>query len=248
MAEPTERMAIGEARRRLLIDSAGIAVSAAGFGFVYGLAAHGAGLSVVETVAMNLLVFAGAAEFAALGYITQGLPWATILLLTGLLNARHLLYSASLAPRLRHVPRFQRALMAQVLTDESFALSSAHFQRLGRTDAPGFWIAALGATWVPWNVATLAGFFTGGAVADPARFGLDVVFPAAMAGLGVGLLAGRREIIAGGAGAVIAVACSLAFGPGVGIVAGGLLGPAVALAAPLERPRRAGRVDRRPDA
>ena len=53
---------------------------------------------------MSTLVFAGAAQFAAVGYVAGGLAWPGIVLLTALLNARHLLYSAALAPWLREVP------------------------------------------------------------------------------------------------------------------------------------------------
>ena len=181
---------------------------------------------------MSLIVFAGAAQFAAVGYVAGGLAWPGVILLTGLLNARHLLYSAALAPRLRELPAPRRALMAHVLTDEAFALSIAHFSRIGRTDERGYWIAAIGSTWIPWNLATLAGVTAGSQIPDPARFGLDVVFPAAMIGLAVGLVSGRRDLAAAFGGAVIAVAASLAFGPGIGIVAGGLIGPVLGMAVP----------------
>ena len=220
------------ARRRLLLDTAGIAVSAIGFGFVFGLAARNAGYSVVEASAMSVIGFAGAAQFAAVGYVSAGLPWAPIVVLTFFLNARHVLYSASLAPRLRRVPFLQRAAMAHVLTDEAFALAATHFHRLGRADVPGYWIGAVIGVFIPWNLATLAGVLLGGAIPDPSRFGLDVVFPAAMAGLAVGLSTGRREIVAAGAGATIGIVLSLAIGPAVGIVAGGLLGPLVAMVVP----------------
>lgn len=228
----SDRAELAAARRRLMLDGGGIAVSTAGFGLVYGLAAHDAGFSVLDAMTMSLLPFAGASQFAAVGYVAEQLPWVTILLLTALLNARHLLYSASLAPQLRPVSFGRRAAMAQVLTDEAFALATSHFKRLGRVDVPGYWIGALLAAYVPFNLGTLVGALTGGAITDPSRFGLDVVFPAAMAGLAVGLMTGRREIVAAGAGAVVGVFCSVLWGPGLGIVAGGLLGPAVALAVP----------------
>ena len=57
---------------------------------------------------MSVIAFAGAAQFAAVGYVAAGLPWLPIIVLTLFLNARHLLYSASLAPRLRHVSFLQR--------------------------------------------------------------------------------------------------------------------------------------------
>ena len=221
---------LAASRRRLWTETAGIAVSSGGFGLVYGLAARSAGFSPVEAMAMSLVVFAGASQFAAVGLVAGGLAWPGIMLLTALLNARHLLYSAALAPWLRDIPRLRRAAMAHVLTDESFALSIAHFGRLGFADERGYWYAAVVSTFIPWNVMTFAGVMLGGQIADPSRLGLDVVFPAAMAGLAVGLLAGRREVAAAVTGIVVAVGVSLAAGTAVGVVAGGLVGPLVGLA------------------
>ncbi|HEX5826459.1 MAG TPA: AzlC family ABC transporter permease [Candidatus Limnocylindrales bacterium] len=221
------------ARRRLLLDSAGIAASAVGFALVFGLAARNAGYSLVETSAMSVIGFAGAAQFAAVGYVAQGLPWLPIIVLTAFLNARHLLYSASLAPRLRHVPFLQRAAMAHVLTDEAFALAATHFHRIGRVDIPGYWIAAVLGVFIPWNVATIAGYLLGAAIPDPSSLGLDIVFPAAMAGLAVALATGRREVGAACAGAAIGVVASLLLGLSVGIVVGGLVGPLVGMAIPV---------------
>jgi 4-azaleucine resistance transporter AzlC len=224
------------ARRQLVLDSLGIAVSAIGFALVFGLSARSAGFTLVETSAMSVFGFAGAAQFAAVGYVAQGLPWLPIVILTFFLNARHLLYSASLAPRLRHVPFVQRAAMAHVLTDEAFALAATHFHRLGRVDVPGYWIGAVLGVFIPWNVATIVGYLLGSAIPDPGVLGLDIVFPAAMAGLAVGLMTGRREVAAAGAGAAIGVAASLVAGPSVGIVIGGLVGPLVGMAVPAPAP------------
>jgi 4-azaleucine resistance transporter AzlC len=228
----TPQTEVRAARRQLLVDSLGIALAVAAFGFIFGLSAREAGLSAVEASAMSVLVFAGASQFAAVGYLAAGVPWPAIIVLTFLLNARHLLYAASLAPRLRGLPRRRRAAMAHVLTDEAFALSATHFHRLGRVDLPGYWLAALVGVFIPWNVATLAGALLGAAIPDPYGLGLDIVFPAAMAGLAVGLVTGRRELVAAGAGALSGVALSLALGPSLGIVAGGLLGPALAMLIP----------------
>jgi 4-azaleucine resistance transporter AzlC len=221
------------ARRQLLFDTAGIIASIIAFGFVFGLAAKNAGYSPIEASAMSLLCFAGAAQFAAVGYVAAGLPWLPIVVLTAALNARHVLYSASLAPGLRRVASGpHRAFMAHFLTDEAFALTAAHFHRLGVPDALGYWIAAVIGVFIPWNLATIAGVLLGGAIVDPTMLGLDIVFPAAMAGLAVGLVTGRRELVAAGSGAVLGVLASLVLGPGVGIVVGGLLGPAFGMAIP----------------
>ncbi|HKB28759.1 MAG TPA: AzlC family ABC transporter permease, partial [Candidatus Limnocylindrales bacterium] len=129
MAEPGIDSDLRASRRRVVVDSLGIAISATGFGFVYGLAARSAGFSPLEAGAMSTIVFAGASQFAAVGYVLGGFSWAGVVLLTGFINARHLLYAAALAPFVADRPRPVRALMAHILTDEAFAISIAHFRR-----------------------------------------------------------------------------------------------------------------------
>jgi len=205
---------------------------------------------VIEAMAMSTIAFGGAAQFAAVGYVTSGVGWPVIVVLTGLLNARHVLYSAALAPWFRGRSFAERAVAAHLLTDESFALSIAHFRRLGRFDPFGYWYAAIVTTLIPWNLGTFAGVTIGDAIVEPQRLGIDVIFPAAMIGLAVGLVTGRRELVAAVAGATVAVGVSLAVSPTVGIIAGGLVGPAIGLlvpptaareTAPLGTPASAGR-------
>jgi 4-azaleucine resistance transporter AzlC len=219
-------------RRRLAIDSLGIIASVAGFGVVYGLSARAAGFSFVEAMAMSTIVFAGGAQFAAVGYIASGVAWPGIVLLTAFLNARHLLYAAGLAPYLADRSRAVRATLAFFLTDETFALSIAHFNRIGRADLGGLAFAALAATFVPWNAATAAGVLLGGSIPDPRRIGLDVIFPAAMGGLAVGLISGRRDVVAAVVAVAIALTVSLAWDPAAGLIAGGVLGPLAGIAVP----------------
>lgn len=209
-------------------------VAAAAFGLVYGLAARGAGFSIVEAFAMSVIVLAGASQFAAVGFVAQGMPWVAIVGLTFLLNARHILYSAALAPWLQKTPRARRAVMAHVLTDESFAVALAHFKRLGLADLRGYWYGALFIV-VPWPLATLVGYAGGQFVPDPTVLGLDVVFPAAMGALAVAVITGRRELAAALAGALVAVAVALISSLAVGIVVGGLVGPVIGLAVPHRR-------------
>lgn len=223
-------------RRRLVTDGLGIAAIAIGFGAVFGLAARDAGYSLVEAIAMSTIVFAGAAQLAAAGLVAAGVGWPVIVLLTAFLNARHILYGAALAPWLRQQPRPVRAAMAHVLTDESFALSLVHFRRLGRADVTGYTVAAVLVMFVPWNVATIVGFIAGEAVPEPRVLALDVIFPAAMAGLAVGLVSGRRELVAAVVGALVAVGLGLVLEPSVGIVGGGLLGPLAGMAVPRRDP------------
>jgi predicted branched-subunit amino acid permease len=221
---------LAASRRQLLLDSLGIMVSAGGFGLVYGLSAGEAGFSPLEAGAMSVFVFAGAAQFVAIGYVVTNVGWAGIVGLTAFLQSRHMLYAAALAPYLTDRPRWVRAVMAYLLTDEAFALAIAHFRRIGRGDVRGYFIGAIVSTWIPWNLATIIGVTIGGSIPGPERFGLDVIFPAAMGGLAVGLMTGRREVVAAVAGAAIGVGVSLAWDPTAGIIAGGVVGPVLGMA------------------
>lgn len=233
MTAATGEVDLRASRRRLVLDGLGILVSAAGFGFVFGLTASTpprGHFSLIEAIAFSLIVFAGAGQFATIGFLAKGLAWPAIALLVALLNTRHVLYSAALAPWFRGRSLAERAAAAHLLTDEAFALSIAHFRRIGRFDAFGYWYPAIVTTLIPWNLATIAGVLLGAAIVDPQTLGIDVIFPAAMAGLAVGLVTGRRELAAALAGGLIGVVASLIWDPTIGVIAGGVAGPLVGLA------------------
>ncbi len=85
---------------------------------------------------------------------------------------------------------------------------------------------------MPWIGASILGATLAGNIPEPARFGLDVIFPAAMAGLAVGLITGRRELAAAVTGAVVGVVTGLAWDPAAGIVVGGRAPCRIALVRP----------------
>jgi predicted branched-subunit amino acid permease len=221
--------ALSAARRRLVVDSLGIWVIAIIVGGIFGFTARQGGLSLIEAIAFSSILFAGAAQFAAVGLIVVGTPWPSIVLLVWLLNARHLLYSASVAPYTTKLSLKLRAALAYLLTDEAFALTTAHIARLGRIDVKGAWYAGI-TIFVPWNLATVAGWLAGAALPDPATIGLDVVFPSAMAGLAIGLVKDRAALLALLVGCGSAVAAALVIDPSAAIMIGGLLGPLAGLA------------------
>jgi len=84
-------------------------------------------------------------------------------------------------------------------------------------------------------LATLGGVVLGGQIPDPSRFGIDVIFPAAMIGIAAGLITGRRELVAAVVGASVGVVVALAVSPAVGIITGGLVGPLAGLLVPTAR-------------
>lgn len=170
------------------------------FGLAYALSARAAGLSWGTTQLMSLAVFAGSAQFSAVGLLAGGAGPATLLATTAFLNARHVLYGLSLAPHLR-AGRATRAVAAFFLTDEAFGVAAA----LGRGDA-AFLLGAELTLFVAWNATTAVGSLAAGAIADPTALGLDLIFPLTFLGLLLPALRGRRDV------AAAALAAALAWG------------------------------------
>jgi 4-azaleucine resistance transporter AzlC len=215
-------------RRQLTRDAMAIAAYALPVGLVYGLATLQAHYSFLDVLANSTIALAGGAQFAAAGLVKDGASWLAIAGVVALINARHLLYSAAVAPYLTATSRRERAVMAHFLTDESFALALAHFRRIGGFERRGYWIAAM-AIFVPWTIGSCLGYIVAGAV-DTNRLGLDVAFPAAMAGLSLGMVSGRRDVAAALGAVAVAVPVGLAAGASIGLVAGALIGPCFGLA------------------
>jgi 4-azaleucine resistance transporter AzlC len=200
-------------------------VGAAPFGAIYAVSALAAGLNPAQTLAMSLIVFAGAAQFTAAGLFAAGAAPLTIIITTLIVNARHVLMGASIAPHLRGVPAWMRGLIAFQLTDETYAVGIQRY--LNGNGSAAYQIGANMSMYVIWQTSTIAGMLIGSAIPDPAAYGLDLVFPLTFVGLLVPLL--KTRISTGVA--VIATILSLLgalFLPGkwyillAGVVASGL--------------------------
>jgi 4-azaleucine resistance transporter AzlC len=159
------------------------------FGLAYAVLARGAGLTLVETQALSLLVFAGSSQVSAVGLFARGASGVGIVFTTLLLNVRHLLYGLSLG---RDVPltRRQRLAAAFFLTDEAYGVSVARGAR-----AFPFVLGAELSLYLTWNLATLAGALLGGVIPDPEKLGVDFVFPLAFLALLVPLLRRRLDVL-----------------------------------------------------
>ena len=167
------------------------------FGLAFAVTARAAGLSLLETQALSAFVFAGAAQFSAVGLIAAGAAGLEIVLTTLLLNVRHLLYGLSLG-RVFHLTRRERPVAAFFLTDEAFGVAAAAKER-----SFAFLLGIELSLFMMWNLATFSGFLLGAAIPDPAELGVDLIFPLAFVALLVPLVRTRVElIVAVGAGAL----------------------------------------------
>jgi 4-azaleucine resistance transporter AzlC len=163
------------------------------FGAIYAVTAGGAGLTWAQTLVMSLLVFAGASQFTAAGLFASGTAPLTIVVTTLIVNARHMLLAASLAPHVRRAPAWLRALLAFQLTDESYAVGMRAF--LADRGSLAYQLGANFSVYVVWLSSTATGLLLGALIPDPAAYGLDLVFPLTFIGLLVPLLRGRINAI-----------------------------------------------------
>jgi 4-azaleucine resistance transporter AzlC len=175
------------------------------YGTVFGGLAVQAGLTPLEVGLMSVLVFAGAAQFVAVPMIASGAcPWIVVLT-TYVVNMRHYLMAATLAPAFRGFRRWAVALVAHVVNDESFAIA------VTRSNPPDAWI------YVGSAVAVCASFLggiglgtaVGGVVDEPRRYGLDFAFPAVFLAIVAAQLRRWSDWLVAGASAVLATAIAV---------------------------------------
>lgn len=162
------------------------------FALAMAVAAHGAGLTALEIVAMSAIVFAGAAQMAAISLLASGAGLFAIVLTTLLINLRHIVYGLSLDRRLPLNTRPARPLLAFVLIDESYGLAMTQGRSHSRPDA--FYLGASLGIYVPFVLCTALGALAASRIPEVERFGLEFIFPLAFVGILMPLLKGHAQI------------------------------------------------------
>ena len=179
-------------------------IGVAVYGVVFGLLARQVGLNFLENLSMNVLVFAGAAQTAALDQWTYPLPIVAIVGTTFLINVRLVLLGAAVQPWLEPLPGRIAYPMMHVLFDEGWAIAM-QARRKGEQDI-GFFLGAnlfVGLCWLP---AVVIGHLVGGGVGDPAAIGLDFAFTTLFAAMLFGGYRTRFDLVpwtAAGAAALV---------------------------------------------
>ena len=207
--------------REILLTSAPIALAVFVFAMSFGVLAITARIPGWAAVLMSALVFAGSAQFAALGVITAGGGVVTAVLTGGLLNLRYIATGIAVA---RSLPggRLLRALLGQLVVDESYAMAAGAGEP-GRPDRRTLLLtgACLYSVWV---AGTLVGTLLGPVLGDPRRLGLDAAFPALFTALLWPMLSARHAVRCAIGGALVAFALAPFTPPGVPLAGAALVG------------------------
>jgi predicted branched-subunit amino acid permease len=226
VSRPEER---ARARRTGIVrDGVTVGLATGAYGLSFGAIGVAAGLSVLQTCALSLVMFTGASQFALVGVLASGgvpLSGAATALLLGVRNG---LYGVRLGPLLGWTG-WRRAAGAHLVIDESTAMS---VNRGTAQDARTGFLSTGVSVFVLWNLATLVGALAGSALGDPRTFGLD----AAVGGAFLALLWPRLQDRSNQLVALLSVAVALALVPftpaGLPVLAAALVAVVVGLAGP----------------
>ena len=174
------------------------------FGVIYGIVALQSGIPPLAAVLMSSIVFAGSAQFLLAQLVGAGAPALLMVGAAGVVNLRHALYSASVAPVLKQLSWRWKLLLAYLLTDEAYAATIPHLLASPRSPYAHWILFGAGFTlWAGWQIATLAGVVLGAQLPD--NLSLDFALPLTFIAIVVPLLTDRRRVAIASVAGVLAV-------------------------------------------
>jgi 4-azaleucine resistance transporter AzlC len=170
-----------------------VAVGIAGYGIAFGVLADRAGLSTAEAALMSATVVAGASQIVAVELWADPIPIATILLATFAINLRYSLMGAALQPWFSQLSAKRAYGSLLLMADENWALA---MRDLKSGSGRGAFLLGSGiAVWTFWVGSTVLGTVAGGAIGDPAVYGIDFVLAAVFVALAAELWEGRSSLV-----------------------------------------------------
>ena len=179
------------------------------FGMIYGVLALEAGLSIGIAQSMSFIIFAGSSQIVATQLFGSSVHGLVIILTLSVINLRHMLYSASIAPYLKPLKPLWKWSLAYLLTDEAYALTITHYQQEdpateNRKDNRHWFFLGTGlALWLTWQLSTAGGIFLG--VIIPESWPLDFTIALTFIALLVPMLRDRAGLAAATVAGILAL-------------------------------------------
>lgn len=148
------------------------------YSMMFGVVARDAGLDLIQTMAMSVLVIAGASQFAALALLKENAPVFIALFTALVVNLRMAIYSAALVPHLGHARLGVRALVAYFMVDQAFAVAVKRYEQpppLSPAEKVGYYFGAMLLICPIWYAGTLLGAVIGQQI--PPYLSMDFAVP-----------------------------------------------------------------------
>jgi 4-azaleucine resistance transporter AzlC len=176
-------------------DEAPILLGVAPFGVIFGALAVAAHLPVPLAQAMSSVIFAGSAQFVAAQLFANGASGIVIVMVVFVVNLRHALYSASVAPFVKHLGPAWKSVLAYLLTDEAYAVVISHYNKPGDVSRKHWYFLGAGLTlWCSWQISTALGILLGARI--PENWPLSFMLPLTFIALVVPTLRQRSTVAA----------------------------------------------------
>ena len=179
-----------------LKDTFPLIVGAIPFGIIFGAVAVTSGFSPWGTIGMSALVFAGSAQFIAIGLVAQGVAAGFIVLTVFAVNLRHALYAASLGVYVKHLPQQWLAPLGFWLTDETYAVTIRRY--LDTDGSPykhWYYLASAMFMYGNWQLCTVIGIIAGQNLQGLPGLGLDYAMVVTFIGIVVPFITSRPMLL-----------------------------------------------------
>lgn len=196
-------------------DALAVAPGLAAWGMMAGVAMVKSGMSLVESIAMTLLVYAGSSQLAAIPLIAAGAPALVILATAFCVNLRFVVFSAHMRPYVMHLSRLRRMALGYLTADLTYVMFTKRHHHPGQHSEDkqaqvAYLLGNCTVNWTSWQLASLSGIFMAHAV--PPEWGLGFAGILALMGMCCSLASSRLRVVSAGvAGAAAVAAFSLPF-------------------------------------
>lgn len=195
--------------RQGAVGMASAALGIGAWGLMTGVAMVKSGMSVFESVAMTLLVYAGSSQLASIPLLIAGAP-AWVILATGFcVNLRFVVFSLHLRPYLMHMPRWRRLVHGYLTADMSYALFTRRYPQPAdtvdeRSAQEAYLAGNYAVTWAAWMVLSLVGIALANFI--PQNWGLGFAGVLSLVAIVCSMATTRLRVLAALIAAITAVA------------------------------------------
>lgn len=185
-------------------------------GLAFGIIAREKGLSVLEAALMSFAAFTGSGQFIAVGMLGAGAGVPAILITNLLINLRYMLYSASMAPYVSKMPTYIQSLFAFQISDETFAMNMAAFQKQGADKQFIFGVNVF--SHFSWIVNSAIGAALGNMIPDINRYGVNYALPAMFIALLIMQIKDKTAMLVAGLSALISLVILISGGTNSNVI------------------------------
>lgn len=203
-----------------------VLLGVAPFGMTFAVVAQVAGADWLQIMAMGALVFAGASQLVVVDLLQTGAPLLLALAAGITVNLRFMMYSAGMAPRYSEESLLRRGIVAFLLTDQAYAVTTLRLKKERAVDCFAYTMGAAGIMYATWLAGTAAGILLGAVI--PPSLSLDFAVPVTFLALVAPSISDSPTKLAAG---VAAAAALLLHGlpKGMGLMIAAMLGIAAGM-------------------